>query len=62
MLLRRFKRAEEPVFDRIFGKYTIPAFSICHKQTRDEADTRDISQKVFTKVYKYLVESNERAE
>lgn len=54
ILVRRFKGGEEEAFDRIFEKYNVPVYSICHRYTRNEADARDISQEVFIRIYRNL--------
>lgn len=60
-LVKNFKLGDEKAFDRLFEKYQKSLYSICYRFTRSEADSRELTQDIFIKVYRNLKKFNERS-
>ncbi len=61
LLVKSYKNGDEKAFDRLFEKYQGSVYSICYRYTRNDADTQELVQDIFVKIYRNLKKFNERS-
>lgn len=57
-LVERAQAGDQDAFQAIVERYQRKVYSICYGMLKDKADSYDVSQEVFIKVYRYLEKFN----
>ena len=60
-LVERFKRGEQPAFDEIVRRYSSKVITICSYFLKDAHEAYDVSQEVFIKIHRGLINFREEA-
>jgi len=53
-LVERAQDGDRDAFQQLVERYQEKVYSICYSKLKDEQDSKDVSQDVFIKVYRYL--------
>lgn len=61
ILVQEIKSGSEAAFERIFDRYKTALYAICYRYTRNEADSRELVQDIFIKIYRHIKDFNGRS-
>jgi RNA polymerase sigma-70 factor (ECF subfamily) len=60
-LVERIKEGDEEAFKELVENYQRKVYSICYGMLKNPDDSRDVSQEVFIKVYRYIDSFNQES-